>query len=150
MTAFPISRFFRLSDEGVRCDENGLFVAGAPMLSSSPTANGGRIWAARPAEEQNRDLEACYGFPIDVAAKRDGLTKGAHALDRGDLALAQICALLLRFPDPPSLTKDFERLGAAELARELHESGLLKADWDPAKHPRVGEPPIAGWFAPKN
>jgi hypothetical protein len=28
MGAFPIFRFFRLSDEGVRCDENGLFVGG--------------------------------------------------------------------------------------------------------------------------
>jgi hypothetical protein len=38
----PLLRFFRLRDEGVRCDENGLFVGGAPMLVRSPKRGGGR------------------------------------------------------------------------------------------------------------
>ena len=74
----------------------------------------------------------------------------ARALERNDLALAQIAALLLQFPDPPSLTKDSSAQGAAALAWRLIESGLLKADWDAAKHPRAGEPPNPGWFAPKD
>ena len=74
----------------------------------------------------------------------------ARALERNDLALAQIAALLLQFPDPPSLTKDYSAQGAAALAWQLIESGLLKADWDSAKHPRAGEPPNPGWFAPKD
>jgi hypothetical protein len=70
MAAFPVSRFFRLSDKGVRCGEDGVFVGGAPMFASSPRPGGGFVWGLRPADEQNRDLGARYGFPIDVAAKR--------------------------------------------------------------------------------
>jgi hypothetical protein len=150
MGAFPLLRFFRLSDEGVRCDENRLFVGGAPMLARSPRPGGGHAWAARPLDDQNRDLGARYGFPVDAGAKRSGLAGVARALERGDLALAQISALLLRFPDPPSLAKGDAARGSAELAEQLIESGLLKADWDSSKHPRTGEPPNPGWFAPKD
>src|SRR5208337_1135030 len=94
MGAFPLLRFFRLSDEGVRCDGSGLFVGGAPMLTHSQTAHGRFAWAARPTDEQNRDLRARYGFPVDVAAKRGGMAGVARALEQGDLALAQISALL--------------------------------------------------------
>ena len=38
MGGFPISRFFRLNVDGVRCDERGLFVGGAPMLERSGAA----------------------------------------------------------------------------------------------------------------
>jgi hypothetical protein len=46
--------------------------------------------------------------------------------------------------------KDAARLEPAEMARQLYESGLLKVDWDPTAHPRTGEPPNRGWFAPKD
>ena len=72
MDAFPTSRFFRLSEEGVRCDQNGLFIGGAPMLIRSPRSGGGHVWATRPANEQNSDLGVRYGFQIDVATKREG------------------------------------------------------------------------------
>jgi hypothetical protein len=149
MDVFPASRFFRLSDDGVRCDRDGLFVAGAPMLVRSPRPGGGQVWAMRPADDQNRDLSARYGFPIDIAAKRDGLARVAQALNRGDVALAQVSTLLSQFPDPPSLAKGGAAPDTRELERQLVESGLLKVDWDPAKHPRTSEPPNAGWFAPK-
>ena len=150
MGGFPISRFFRLNVDGIRCDERGLFVGGAPTLERSARPGGRESWKTRPAAALNRDLEACYGFPVDASAKQGGLTVVAEALERGDLALAQIAALLLRFPDPPSLTKDYSARGAEALAWQLIESGLLKADWDSAKHPRAGEPPNPGWFAPKD
>jgi hypothetical protein len=150
MGGFPISRFFRLNVDGVRCDERGLFVGGAPTLERSARPGGRESWKTRPAAALNRDLEASYGFPVDASAKQGGLTVVAEALERGDLALAQIAALLLRFPDPPSLTKDSSARGAEALAWQLIESGLLKADWDSAKHPRAGEPPNPGWFAPKD
>jgi hypothetical protein len=35
-----------------------------------------------------------------------------------------------------------------DLAAALWESGLLKANWDPDKHPRTGASPNPGWFAP--
>jgi hypothetical protein len=150
MAALPVSQFFRLSDDGVRCDRNGLFVGDAPMLERAPKSGGGYAWTLRRADEQDRDLGACYGFPVDVAAKRDRLAGVARALERGDLALAQISALLLRFPDPPSLAKGRLARGSAELARQLFASGLLKANWDSSQHPRTGEPPNPGWFAPKD
>ena len=79
--------------------------------------------------------------------KQGGLEAVARALDRGNLALASIGAVLLRFPDPPALTKDAPPRGSAELAAQLAAEGLLKADWDSSKHPRVGAPPNPGWFA---
>jgi len=145
--AIPHMRFFRLSEGGVQCGEDGLFVGSTPMLLRSPRAGGGESWATRPIDELERDLGAGYGLPIDIAAKRDGLAGVARALERGDMALAKIAALLLRFPDPPSLAKDVPERGSLELATRLFESGLLKGDWDPAKHPRTGEPPNRGWFA---
>jgi len=50
MGAFPRLRFFRLSDEGVRCDENGLFVGGAPMRQAIAGRRKGRVahgWHSR-------------------------------------------------------------------------------------------------------
>jgi hypothetical protein len=78
---------------------------------------------------------------VDVASKRNGLMGIARALDRGDLALAKIAVLLLRFPDPPCLVKGSPKPGSLELAALLFESGLLKGDWDESKHPRTGTPP---------
>lgn len=148
MGAIPLMRFFRLSDSGVRCDEDGLFVGSTPLLLRSPRPGGGDSWAVRPTDELEADLSAGYGLPIDVTAKRDRLTAVARALERGDLALAKIAAVLLQFPDPPALTKDAPERGSLELAAQLVESGLLK-DWDSSEHPRLGGPPNPGWFAPK-
>ena len=102
----------------------------------------------RPSDELERDLGACYGLPIDVAAKREGLAGVARALERGEMPLAKIAALLLRFPDPPSLAKDAPERGSLELAARLFESGLLK-EWDELKHTRTGTAPNRAWFAVK-
>lgn len=146
MGAVPVMRFFRLSEGGVRCGEDGLFVGPTPLLLRSSRPGGGDAWAVRTNDELERDLCACYGLPIDVAAKRPRMAEVARALERGDLALAKISALLLRFPDPPSLAKDAPERGSVELAAQLIESGLLK-DWDASKHPRTGTAPNPGWFA---
>jgi len=145
--AIPLMRFFRLSDGGVRCGADGLFVGSTPLLLRSPRPGGDR-WAVRPSDELERDLGACYGLPIDVAAKREGMAGVARALERGDMALAKIAALLLRLPDPPSLAKDAPERGSFELAARLLESGLLK-EWDESKHPRTGTAPNRAWFAVK-
>ena len=121
MGGFPISRFFRLNVGGLHCDERGLFIGGAPLLERSSRSGGREGWTPRPATALNRDLAACYGLPVDASAKHRGLTVVARALGRNDLALAQIAALLLQFPDPPSLTKDSSAQGAAALARQLIE-----------------------------
>jgi hypothetical protein len=67
--------------------------------------SGGDAWTVRPIDDLNRELSARYGLPIDAATKREGFAAVAKALERGDLALAQIAAVLLQFPDPRSLAK---------------------------------------------
>jgi hypothetical protein len=143
------TRFFRLSDGSVQCGEDGLFVGSVPMLIRSPKVDSDECWVVRPVDELDRDIGECYGLPVGVASKRAGLEGVARALDRGEMALAKIAAVLLGFPDPPSLTKGAPTSGSVELATQLFWSGLLKGDWDPDKHPRTGEPPNRGWFAPR-
>jgi hypothetical protein len=146
--AFANMRFLRLSDGSVQCGDVGLFVGSVPMLVRSPLVGGGECWVVRPVDELDRDLGECYGLPVDVASKRAGLEGVARALDHGEMALSKIAAVLLGFPDPPSLTKGAPTSGSVELATQLFWSGLLKGDWDPDKHPRTGEPPNRGRFAP--
>ncbi len=143
MGAIARLHFFRLADQRVQCDENGCFVGSVALLCRSPISE---IWSARPSEELDDDLSVLYGWPIDAAAKRRGLAIVADGLQRGEMALAKIATLLLRFPEPPALAKD---RGMPELAERLFESGLLKGGWDPAAHPRTGETPNRGWFARK-
>src|ERR1700760_5004556 len=91
----------------------------------------------RPLDEINRDLSRSYGVPVDFDAKMQGLAAIARVLDRGDLLHAHIATLHLEIPDPPGLAKG--ALSITELvalAKDLHASGMLKRDWDPAKHPR--------------
>ena len=148
MLHLPAMRTFGLRPEGVRCGPDGLFVGSVPLLRRRRDSYGRELWSVRPEEELNNQLTARYGLPIEVAAKAGGLASVARALDRGDLALAGIAAVLLQFPDPPPLEKgapaadDWTRLAA-----ELAGSCLLKGDWDPAKHPRTGQKPNPGWFA---
>jgi hypothetical protein len=68
-------------------------------------------------------------------------------LEAGDIARAQVAALLLRLPDPPAPGEADPR----RLTRELAACGMLKADdgWD-EQHPRTGTAPNPGWFAPKD
>jgi hypothetical protein len=120
-----------------------------PILRRSARAGGGDCWAVRPIDALNSELSALYGLPIETANKRAGFEAVAKALERGDLALAQIAALLLQFPVPPTLAKA-EGADRDALAVGLLRSGLIKGDWDPDKHPRTGTPPNPGWFAPKD
>ena len=143
MGAIASLHFFRLTEDGVRCDERGCFVGGVALLRL-PTVD--QMWSARAPQELEAELSELYGWPIDVAANRGGLAVVAGALQRNDLALAKIAALLLRWPAPPTLAKDRGRL---DLGEQLFECGLLKGSWDPGKHPRTGEPPNRGRFAPK-
>ena len=144
MGALLITRFFRLSEDGVRCGADGLTVGPAPLLRRA--ASGG--WEVRPRDEAEAELTALYGLPIDLSGKQGGLATVAAALERGDAALAAIAAVLLGFPDPPGLAKDAPVRGSVELAAQLAASGLLK-DWDSAQHPRAGDKPNPGWFAAK-
>jgi hypothetical protein len=151
-----IGRHFALSDApggSVSCGTDGVFIGEVPLLERSCSRNDLQQWEPRPVCDLDRDLSKRYGLPIDINAKIDGLVAIVRALNRGDILHARIVALHLQFPDPPALTK--AALNASEivdLARQLRASGLLKADWDPLKHPRwpAGTPgSIGGEFAPR-
>ncbi len=148
MFAMPGFRAFAVSADRsagtVSCNGQGVFVGHAPLLEQI-----GSSWRPRPIAALNQELTDCYRLPVDIAAKVNALALIARALDRGDLAMAAIAAVQMQFPDPPSLAKGSENPDTIVCrARELACSGLLKADWDPAQHPRAGVPPNPGWFAP--
>jgi len=66
-----------------------------------------------------------------------------EALNNGEIARAQIAALLLKLPDPATANSF-----APAVAKRLHDGGWLLKYWEPDKHPRTGTPPNPGWFAP--
>jgi hypothetical protein len=152
-----IGRHFALSgvpDTGVFCGENGVFVGAVPLLERvCGTAQGGHHqWQSRPVSDLNRELSTRYGLSIEFGGKIDALRAVAQALGRGDIIQAQIATLHLQIPDPPALAKSIQAWDdIIDLAHRLRASGLLKADWDSAKHPRwpAGSPGgIGGEFAP--
>jgi hypothetical protein len=153
MTTMPGLRTFSLAARGhggVSCDADGVFVGDVALLQRLKIGGAGAHWHVRPIDELEAELTAIYRLPIDTARKANALRLIAMALNRGDLALAAIATVQMRFPDPPPLAKGAETdREIARRALELHRSGLLKF-WDPAKHPRAGEPPNPGWFAPIN
>lgn len=140
-------RQFRLSPpgdaRGVCCDANGAYVDSIPLLKR---VNNGAPWEARDCEELSADFSSRFGLPIDVTAKAAGLAAIARALNAGEVARAQLIALFLRFPSPPPLAKSVSRSELIEFIRALYWSGLIKADWDPTKHPRwpAGAPESQG------
>jgi hypothetical protein len=150
-----LGRRFGLSTElgsGVWCGENGVFVGSVPLLERGGSQSGADHWRPRPVSELNRDLSECFNLPIEFTPKISGLTSASRALNRGDLLHAQIATMHLQIPDPPTPTKSPSNAEeTVDLARQLQASDLLKADWDPAKHPRwpAGSPDgTGGEFAP--
>jgi hypothetical protein len=150
-----LGRRFELSEmpgRGISCGKDGPFVGEVPLLERLRGPNGSEQWQPRRMADLNRDLSKRYDLPIEFGAKIAGLAAIARALDRGDLFHAQIATLHLQIPDPPPLTKTSQTTSDIfDLARRLQSSGLLKAEWDPAKHPRwpAGSPgSIGGEFAP--
>jgi hypothetical protein len=150
MFAMPGARAFALSPargrDGVFADADGVFVGGIPLLRRAGQA---LPWSVRPIAEINKDLGARYGLPVDFASKAHALSLIASALNRRDVGMAAIAAVQMQIPDPPSLAGGREtHEEVIRRAAALRRSSLLKADWDPALHPRDGVPPNPGWFAP--
>ncbi|MGA2485578.1 MAG: hypothetical protein ABSF49_06280 [Roseiarcus sp.] len=152
-----LDRFFRLADApgtGVSCNQNGLFVGETALLEERRDHLGHPEWHARSLADLSRDLSKRYALPIDFSAKMPAVGAIARALGRGDLVQPQIATLLLQIPDPPKLSKADPTSGElTALMRQLRESGLLKADWDPAKHPRwpaKSPDSVGGRFAPSD
>jgi hypothetical protein len=123
--------------DGVFCSEDGLFVGDVPLLKQVRGTAGPGRWRARSVRDLNRELSVRYGLPIEIDRRTDALSAIACALNRGDVIHARIAALHLRIPDPPPLAKSRQTTDdIIDLACRLRASGLLKADWDPVKHPR--------------
>ena len=149
-------REFRLSPpgkrEGVSCDEDGAFVGAIPLLKRS-AANGKDYWQPIDAEQLSAEFSSEFGLPVDMSRKMGGLKTIAKALNTGDVARAQIATVLLGIPDPPRLSKTANaRDTMIKFIRDLHWSGMIKADWVSEKHPRwpAGAPDRqGGQFAPK-
>ncbi|HTW33059.1 MAG TPA: hypothetical protein VMD53_00470 [Rhizomicrobium sp.] len=143
----PLPREFRLSSKdglGVRCDEDGAFVGDVALLERI-----GNEWAPRGGEELSAALSKTYGLPVDVSAKEKGLATVARALNKGDVARAQLATLFAHFPDPPSLAKRARSQDEIiKLALALDWASLLKINTlhYPAKTPG-GK---GGQFAPKD
>jgi hypothetical protein len=151
------ARYFRLTDPpgvGVRCDESGLFVGATPLLERDADPEIRGAWRPRPLADLECDLSETYGAPVALADKLGGLASVARALNRRDIAHAQVAALLLGLPDPPEVAKsEPTQNDLRQLARALEATGLLKGDWDPAKHPRwPAKSPdgVGGQFAPRD
>jgi A nuclease family of the HNH/ENDO VII superfamily with conserved AHH len=146
---------FRLSPlgkGGISCDQGGAFVGAVPMLVRTHK-HGRDEWRPRDCDVLSKEMSAQYGLPVDMSSKTGGLRAIANAFNDGDMARAQVATLLLRMPNPPSLSKGApSRQEMIKLAGELHWSGVLKADWDPDQHPRwPAHAPDSqgGRFAPK-
>jgi len=146
-----IGRRFQLSeqwDRGLFCSDNGVFLGGIPLLQRASE----REWRPRPIADLNCDLSECYGLPVQFGQKIGRLEGIAKALSVGDVLGARIRTLHLEIPDPPMHAEPAQTTGEIiDLSHQLRASGLLKADWDPAKHPRwpagsAGS--IGGEFAP--
>ena len=137
--------------------KKGLFVDDVPLLKLTDDKNSSEQSQPRALSDLNRDLSKRYGLPVDFSSKVGALTAIARALNRGDILHAQIATLHLQVPDPPALTKAVQGpQDVIYLARQLQASGLLKADWNPLKHPRwpagtpgsIGGEPRRGAMSP--
>ncbi len=152
----PPIREFRLSPpssgRGISCDENGAFIGSIPLLRRS-RVNGKEVWQPGDCNQLSKQVSANYGVPIDMSSKIGGLNAISRALNEGDIARAQIATVLLGIPEPPTLAKNkSSRSERIKFIRDLHWSGLIKADWNSDEHPRwpAGAPDSqGGQFAPK-
>ncbi|HUO92003.1 MAG TPA: DUF2380 domain-containing protein, partial [Rhizomicrobium sp.] len=145
-------REFRLSPpgrgRGLSCEANGAILNSVAFLKCS-----GEQWEPRDCGDLSNELSIAFGLPIDVSSKMRGLKAISNALNEGDIARAQIAAVLLSIPEPPALEKNARSKDKTiKFIRDLPWSGLIKADWDADEHPRwpAGAPDSqGGQFAPK-
>jgi hypothetical protein len=136
---------FRLRDDAVQCDREGFRIAGWQLLLRDQDAPSHSKYRLPPIEDLEGQLRRIYGYKVSGASKLAGLQAVADALNRGEVARAQITALLLKLPDPA-----VAKSAVQAVARRLHNGGWLLKEWEPDEHPRTGTPPNPGWFAPTN
>ena len=151
-----MAREFRLSPagsgRGISCDAGGAFIGSTPLLKRVMAKNR-ESWAPRSNDELSNAISSDLGLPIDMSSRAGGLNAISRALNDGDIARAQVATVLLAVPEPPTISEGGDAHGGLiKFIRELHQSNLIKADWDPDEHPRwpAGAPEgQGGQFAPK-
>jgi hypothetical protein len=129
---------------GLSCTEEGLFLGRTALIE-----RGTKGYLLRPQPDLERLLGRAYGDGIAFDRVMPGFRVVVAALQERNLCLAQIAALHLRLPELPddsvrSALDAEDRL----IKSECRDGWFARGDWDPAKHPRAGVPPNAGWFAP--
>ena len=147
MGGLSFARNFRLRPGAIECDADGLRVGGVALLARD--AKG--AWTRRDEGELSRELSKLYGLPLDCERKGRGAGRGRRRIDqrrtrpRPDRRFAVAASRPSRLRGRP--TRRTWKSGASPSSSS--PCGLLKADadWD-EKHPRTGEPPNPGWFAP--
>jgi hypothetical protein len=108
------------------------------------------MWAPRDSGDVSAELSKRFGLPIDVSSKASGIATIAKALNEGSVAQAQLAALFLRFPEPPSLAKNAaSRSEWIAFIRRLAEDDLIKARWN-VRWPAASPDSQGGRFAPGN
>lgn len=115
----PFSLPYRLADHpgalGLACDEQGLRLAGVPLLQKGP-----RGFEPLPAWTIRLFMRRAYGIEDDVAHRMAKLAAIAQALNAGEVPRAMILALHLRLPDvEPSAATHL-----ATLAKNLRKAGF--------------------------
>ena len=135
-------RNFNLRVGGVECGSQGLRIGGLPLLARTQNDT---IWQALPKQLIEKALASAYGMEVDASDKLRGIELVAVSLSSGELARAQVVALLLQLPDP-GVFKSIAPNHPLK-AMWLSQSGLLGKEWIEADHPRIGTPPNPGWFA---
>jgi hypothetical protein len=128
------------------------FVGLVPLLNRS-SMHGKDRWEPRDCGQLSKQLGSEFGLPIDLSTKAGGLKAICNALNESDVTRAQIAAVLLGIPESPPLAKSaHSKSEMIRFIRDLHWSGLIKADWDPDEHPRWpagAADSQGGRFAPK-
>jgi hypothetical protein len=127
-------------------------VGGVALLNRAPSTGDATELNSRPLNQLNLELSERFGVPVDFSSKLAGVSVVVKALERGDLARAQMATLLMQIPEPPESGEG--AVSEAQLYQtilRLRASKMLKADWDSSKHPRwpAGSPDgMGGEFAP--
>ena len=87
--AFHRVNFFSLTENGVRCGEDGLFVGAAALLRRAPQYGGREAWSARPSEALDQELSNLYGWPIDIGKPAESKGELAPVEPKGELEAAK-------------------------------------------------------------
>jgi hypothetical protein len=81
---------------GLRCDRDGLFLAGEPLLERDSQDQ----FQPRPSTEIRKILSNTYRAETDWASRIRSVGVVAKALNKGDVARAMMAAVLMKMPDP--------------------------------------------------